>query len=47
MSDTKSMDKFLDAFNSNAGGVLSTITNQEINFTTKKFGDFALADVEA
>jgi len=47
MTGTKSLDKFLEAFNSNASGVLSTITNQEITFTTRSFNDFNFATIES
>ena len=46
MTGMQSLDKFLEAFNSNAGGVLSTITNQTINFSTSKFSDFAYDSIE-
>jgi len=47
MTGTQSLDKFLEAFNSNASGVLSTITNQEIVFTTKNFTDFNFSTIES
>jgi flagellar motor switch protein FliN/FliY len=46
MTGMKSLDIFLEAFNSNASGVLSTITNQQITFTTKKFSDFHFESIE-
>ena len=46
MTGMQSLDKFLEAFNSNASGVLSTITNQSINFTTSKFSDFAYDSID-
>jgi flagellar motor switch protein FliN/FliY len=46
MTGMKSLDKFLEAFNSNASGVFSTITNQTINFTTNKFSDFNYPTIE-
>ena len=46
MTGMKSFDKFLDFFNSNAGGVISTITNQQINFTFNQYiaFDFSLLE---
>lgn len=46
MTGMNSLDKFLEFFNSNAGGVLSTITNQEIYFKTKNFLDFDFSVIE-
>ena len=46
MTGMKSFDKFIDFFNSNAGGVISTITNQKINFTTSSFIDFDFSVIE-
>jgi len=47
MTGTQSLDKFLEAFNSNASGVLSTITNQSITFATKNFTDFNFNTIES
>jgi len=47
MTGTQSLDKFLEAFNSNASGVLSTITNQSITFVTKNFTDFNFSTIES
>jgi len=47
MTGVKALDKFLEAFNSNASGVLSTITNQEITFATRNFTDFTFATIES
>jgi len=46
MTGNQSLDKFLEFFNSNASGVFTTITNQEINFTTKNFSSFAAAEIK-
>ncbi len=46
MTGVKSLDKFLEFFNSNAGGVLSTITNQQIYFSTKSFKDFDFSEIQ-
>jgi flagellar motor switch protein FliN/FliY len=46
MTGVKSLDKFLDLFNSNAGGVISTITNQQLTFSQKSYGDFNFATLE-
>ncbi|MCK9328298.1 MAG: flagellar motor switch protein FliN [Candidatus Cloacimonetes bacterium] len=46
MTGIKSLDKFLEFLNSNAGGVLSTITNQQIYFSTKEFTDFDFSVIE-
>ena len=46
MTGMKSFDKFIEFFNSNAGGVISTITNQQINFTTRNFIDFDFSIIE-
>jgi flagellar motor switch protein FliN/FliY len=47
MTGLKTLDKFLDAFNSNASGVLSTITNQTIEFEVKNYSDFSFESIEA
>jgi flagellar motor switch protein FliN/FliY len=47
MTGMKSLDKFLEAFNSNASGVLSTITNQTIEFSVKNYSDFSFESIEA
>jgi len=47
MTGTLSLDKFLEAFNSNASGVLSTITNQDITFATRSYTDFNFATIES
>ena len=46
MTSMKSFDKFIEFFNSNAGGVISTITNQQINFTTTNYSDFDFSIIE-
>lgn len=46
MTGINSLDKFLEFLNSNAGGVLSTITNQQIYFNTKNFSDFEFETIE-
>ena len=46
MTGNKSIDKFLDYFNTNASGVIGTITNQPISFKTKKYSDFDFNTIE-
>ncbi|MCL2062799.1 MAG: flagellar motor switch protein FliN [Candidatus Cloacimonetes bacterium] len=46
MTGVKSLDKFLEFFNSNASGVIGTITNQPITFSTKNYSDFDLSLLE-
>jgi len=47
MTGIKSFDKFLEFFNTNASGVIGTITNQPFNFQTKGFSDFKIELLES
>ena len=46
MTGVKSLDKFLEFFNTNASGIIGTITNQPITFVTKNYTDFDLQMIE-
>jgi len=46
MTGNKSLDRFLDFCNSNASGVISTITNQQLTFRTTQYNNFDYAVIE-
>jgi flagellar motor switch protein FliN/FliY len=46
MSGNHTLDRFLEFFNSNAGGVISTITNTQLIFKTKSFETFHLDKIQ-
>jgi len=47
MTNIKSFEKFIEFFNSNAGGVISTITNQQIIFNFNRYIDFDYSVIES
>ena len=40
MTGSKTLDKFIEFFNSNAGGVISTMVNAQLEFNTKSYDKF-------
>jgi flagellar motor switch protein FliN/FliY len=46
MTGVKSLDRFLEFFNSNAGGVFSTITNQTIAIEPTNYSPFSMSELK-